>query len=120
MEPLVDSRTSVSPLTGRAYPLPQAVSGDRQSVDDFVALHPRKPVVVVQGLGFVGAVMALVCANALTEEYAVIGIDLPAVPTYWKICSINEGIFPVVAADQKVESFCTSRLTSTMMTSALE
>jgi hypothetical protein len=24
----------------------------------------------------VGAVMALVCANALTEEYAVIGVDL--------------------------------------------
>jgi len=105
MEPLVDSRTSVSPLTGIAYPLPTGAGGDRRSVDDFVARHPGKPVVVVQGLGFVGAVMALVCANALTEEYAVIGIDLPAAPTYWKICSINEGIFPVVAADKKVEEF---------------
>lgn len=105
MEPLVDSRTSVSPLTGIAYHLPRAVDDDRRSVDDFLARHSGKPVVVVQGLGFVGAVMALVCANALTEEYAVIGIDLPAVPTYWKICSINEGVFPVIAADKKVDEF---------------
>lgn len=38
--------------------------------------------VVVQGLGFVGAVMSLVCANALTDEYAVIGVDLANENTY--------------------------------------
>ena len=51
---------------------------------------------VVQGLGFVGAVMSLVCANALTEEYAVIGVDLANENTYWKIKSINDGIFPLL------------------------
>ena len=51
----------------------------------------------MQGLGFVGSVMGLVVANALTEEYAVIGIDLPSPASFWKICSINEGVFPVAS-----------------------
>lgn len=95
---------SISPLSGAVYELPERVD-DRQQVDSFLARHPGKPVVVVQGLGFVGAVMALVCANALTKEYAVIGVDLASSQTYWKIRSINEGVFPVVAADEKVEQF---------------
>ena len=33
--------------------------------------------------------MSLVCGNALTEEYAVIGVDLANENTYWKIKSIN-------------------------------
>ena len=56
------------------------------------------------GLGFVGAVMALVCANSFSD-YAVIGIDLPNENTYWKIKSINEGIFPLVADDPKIDQF---------------
>lgn len=60
---------------------------------------------VVQGLGFVGSVMGLVVANALTEEYAVIGIDLPTPGSYWKIRSINEGVFPVIASDPKIELY---------------
>jgi UDP-N-acetyl-D-glucosamine dehydrogenase len=61
--------------------------------------------VVVQGLGFVGSVMSLVVANALTEEYAVIGIDLPTPASWWKIQSINEGLFPVIADDPKIGQF---------------
>jgi nucleotide sugar dehydrogenase len=64
-----------------------------------------KKVVVVQGLGFVGAVMSLVCANSLTEEYAVIGIDLPTENSFWKIQSINDGVFPLIADDPKIDSF---------------
>jgi UDP-N-acetyl-D-glucosamine dehydrogenase len=100
----VEINKSVSPLTGTVYDIPQRAN-DQQGVDHFVSSHPGKPVVVVQGLGFVGAVMALVCANALTEEYAVIGIDLTSAATYWKIRSINDGVFPVVAADKKVDEF---------------
>ena len=59
----------------------------------------------MQGLGFVGSVMGLVVANALTEEYAVIGIDLPTPFSYWKIQSINEGMFPVIADDPKIGLF---------------
>ena len=64
-----------------------------------------KKVIVVQGLGFVGAVMSLVCANSLTEEYAVIGIDLADKNSYWKIKSINDGIFPITADDPKISEF---------------
>jgi UDP-N-acetyl-D-glucosamine dehydrogenase len=100
----INKQESISPLTGKKYNIP-GTSGDRPGIDAFIALHPGKKVVVVQGLGFVGAVMSLVVANALTEEYAVIGIDLPTPFSYWKIQSINEGVFPVIADDPKIEQF---------------
>jgi nucleotide sugar dehydrogenase len=78
---------------------------DKEGIDRFVARHAGKKVVAVQGLGFVGSVMALVVANALTEEYAVIGVDLPGEATYSKIKAINEGEFPVSSADKKVDEF---------------
>jgi UDP-N-acetyl-D-glucosamine dehydrogenase len=95
---------SVSPLTGKQYAIPEIID-DKAGIDSFIALHPGKKVVVVQGLGFVGSVMSLVVANALTEEYAVIGIDLPTPFSYWKIQSINEGMFPVIADDPKIGLF---------------
>jgi nucleotide sugar dehydrogenase len=95
---------SKSPVTGIEYEIP-AVKDDKAGIDAFITLHPGKKVVVVQGLGFVGSVMGLVVANALTEEYAVIGIDLPTPASYWKIRSINEGVFPVIASDPKIEEY---------------
>ncbi|RYF96792.1 MAG: nucleotide sugar dehydrogenase [Chitinophagaceae bacterium] len=97
-------KKSISPLTGQEYLIPENPS-DKEGIDQFLALHPGKKVVVVQGLGFVGAVMSLVVANALTEEYAVIGVDLPSPASWWKIRSINEGIFPVIADDPKIGIF---------------
>ena len=97
-------KKSVSPLTGKEYEIPASID-DKEGIDRFVAGHPGKKVVVVQGLGFVGSVMSLVVANALTEEYAVIGIDLPTPASWWKIQSINEGLFPVVADDPKIGQF---------------
>ncbi len=95
---------SRSPITNKEYPLPSS-SNDKEGIDNFLAGHPGKKVVVVQGMGFVGSVMGLVVANALTEEYAVIGIDLPTPASYWKICSINEGVFPVLASDPKISQY---------------
>ncbi|MBC7947557.1 MAG: nucleotide sugar dehydrogenase [Chitinophagaceae bacterium] len=100
----VNKQESISPLTGKKYAIPEKVD-DKAGIDAFVALHPGKKVVVVQGMGFVGSVMALVVANALTEEYAVIGIDLASPFSFWKIQSINEGIFPVIADDPKIGLF---------------
>jgi UDP-N-acetyl-D-glucosamine dehydrogenase len=97
-------KISKSPVTGKEYEIPLSPD-DKKGIDDFIALHPGKKVVVVQGLGFVGSVMALVVANALTEEYAVIGIDLPTPASYWKIRSINEGVFPVIASDPKIDIY---------------
>lgn len=95
---------SINPLTGAHHELPNKLD-DRRAIDEFIAKHEGKKVVVVQGLGFVGAVMSIVCANALTEEYAVIGIDLANAQNYWKIKAINEGRFPIAADDPKIEQF---------------
>ena len=91
-------------LTNEVYGIPEALD-DKQNIDSFLANHQGKNVVVVQGLGFVGAVMALVCANAFDDDYAVIGVDLATPSNYWKIKSLNEGVFPVVASDPKIEEF---------------
>ena len=95
---------SKSPLTQKIYEIPKSKE-DLIGIESFLSSNAGKKIIVVQGLGFVGAVMSLVCANALTEEYAVIGVDLPNKDTFWKIQSINEGIFPLVAEDPKIDLF---------------
>ena len=92
---------SINVITQEAYQIPDSLD-DSKTIEDFLFRNKGKKVVVVQGLGFVGAVMSLVCANALTEEYAVIGVDLANENTYWKIKSINEGVFPLIADDPKI------------------
>jgi len=94
---------SLNILTGKKYLIPK--EGDKENIDNFLSNHKGKKVIVVQGLGFVGAVMTLICSNALTEEYAVIGVDLANSNNYWKIASINEGVFPIVASDPKIDEF---------------
>jgi len=59
----------------------------------------------VQGLGFVGSVMSLVCANAVKGDYAVIGVDLPNKRGRKLINDLNNGIFPLVTEDQKIGQF---------------
>ncbi len=98
------SKYSESPITKVRYQIPEILS-DKETINHFVEKNANKKVVVVQGLGFVGAVMSIVVANALTEEYAVIGVDIPNENNYWKIQSINEGIFPVIASDPKINLF---------------
>ena len=78
---------------------------DKEGVDGFLARNSCKPVVVVQGLGFVGGVMSLVCANAIGAEYAVIGVDLPTPASYRRICSFNEGVLPLKSSDPKVAEY---------------
>lgn len=95
---------SVNPLTQQTYEIPDNLD-DSKAINDFISRNKGKKIIVVQGLGFVGAVMALVCANALTEEYAVIGVDLANKKSYWKINSINTGFFPLNADDPKIHEF---------------
>ena len=59
----------------------------------------------MQGLGFVGSVMSLVCANAVKGDYAVIGVDLPNKRGRKLINDLNNGIFPLVTEDQKIGQF---------------
>lgn len=95
---------STNPLSRERYEIPIDLD-DSERIYEFISKNRGKKVVAVQGLGFVGAVMALVCANALTEEYAVIGVDLANENTYWKIKSINDGFFPLIADDPKIAEF---------------
>jgi len=94
---------SINPLNGKTYIIPDVID-ETISIDEFISKN-NKPVIAVQGLGFVGAVMSLVCANAIDGDYAVIGVDLPREDTFWKIKSINEGLFPIIASDPKIEKF---------------
>jgi nucleotide sugar dehydrogenase len=96
--------SSTNPFNGNAYELPQ-VRDDRLRIDLFLKKNKDKPVIVIQGLGFVGGVMSLVCANSHIEDYAVIGLDLPTVNSYWKIGSFNEGILPLKSSDPKVSEY---------------
>ena len=97
-------KISKNPITNKNYRIPDKLD-DSVLLNEFIKNHSESSVVVVQGLGFVGAVMSLVCANAIDKDYAVIGVDLPTEESYWKIASINDGNFPVISSDPKVRSF---------------
>ena len=71
-------------------------------LENFLHKNSNKEVVVVQGLGFVGAVMSLVVANS-EKDYAVIGIDLKK--NINTINSINSGKFPIKSSDSKIEEY---------------
>ena len=95
---------SISPITNKKYKIPKKID-DKENIDKFLSKNKNKKIVVVQGLGYVGSVMALVCANAIESEYAVLGIDLPNENSFWKTQSLNDGEFPLRAEDPKVEQF---------------
>jgi nucleotide sugar dehydrogenase len=66
-------------------------------------------IVVVMGLGFVGAVMAGVVADSVDKitgkpSKFVIGMQRPSIRSYWKIPYFNRGISPVSAEDPEVEA----------------
>ncbi|MBU1398682.1 MAG: nucleotide sugar dehydrogenase [Proteobacteria bacterium] len=66
-----------------------------------------REIVVVMGVGFVGAVMAGVVADSEDKKsgkpgYFVIGMQRPSTRSFWKIPYINRGISPVEAEDPEV------------------
>lgn len=65
-----------------------------------------RKIVTVQGMGFVGCVMAIVIADATDENgepiYYVHGYQRPSKRSYWKIPVINTGIPPVNSSDAEV------------------
>jgi nucleotide sugar dehydrogenase len=67
----------------------------------------NREIVVVMGVGFVGAVMAGVVADSVDPEtgepyYFVIGMQRPSSRSYWKIPYLNRGVAPVEAEDPEV------------------
>ncbi len=64
-------------------------------------------IVVVMGLGFVGAVMAGVVADSVDRKTGkpgkfVIGMQRPSTRSFWKIPLFNRGISPIKAEDPEV------------------
>jgi len=100
----ISKKVSINPFSKEEYPVPLEID-DSENINNFLLGNKGKRIVVVQGLGFVGAVMSLVCANSVYEDYAVIGVDIADERNLWKIRSINEGQFPLIADDPKIEEF---------------
>ncbi len=101
---------SVSP-EGEKFPLPKP----EDYALEFENLKKRaeeerakgREIVVVMGVGFVGAVMAAIVADTTDKDgnptKFVIGMQRPSVRSFWKIPLLNKGISPVKAEDPEVE-----------------
>ena len=102
--------SSVSPA-GETFELPpaEAYAGeyDRLRILADEARARGQEVVVVMGVGFVGAVMAAIVADTVDEQTGrpskfVIGCQRPSTRSYWKIPLLNRGQSPVEAEDPEV------------------
>ncbi len=66
-----------------------------------------REIVVVMGVGFVGAAMAAVVADTEDENGEptkfVIGMQRPSTRSYWKIPLLNRGMAPVQSEDEELE-----------------
>lgn len=96
---------------GETFPLPAA--------SDYAAEYLRvkalaeaaraqgQEVVVVMGVGFVGAVMAAIVADCEAPQGIpskfVIGCQRPSTRSFWKIPLLNRGVSPVKAEDPQVD-----------------
>src|SRR4051794_40665501 len=74
----------------------------------FSALTPRdlRPVVCVQGLGYVGTAMALAIASARADEapaFDVVGVELPTERGTEIVEALNSGRLPIESADPKMQ-----------------
>ena len=104
------NQVSISPA-GESFKLPTPADYKKEFARlQKLAAAQRKQgreVVVVVGLGFVGAVMAAVVADSTDEQGAsgkfVIGMQRPSPRSFWKIPLLNRGISPVKAEDPNVE-----------------
>jgi nucleotide sugar dehydrogenase len=67
-----------------------------------------RQIVVVMGVGFVGAAMAAVVADTEDENGTpikfVIGMQRPSTRSYWKIPLLNRGLAPVKSEDPELDS----------------
>ena len=97
------SEYSVSP-EGEQFPIPSedAYAAEFKRIESLAeaARNGGKEIVVVMGVGFVGAVMAAIIADAIDKESGkptkfVIGCQRPSTRSYWKIPLLNRGHSPV-------------------------
>ena len=98
---------------GESFPLPQPEDYDHElaRLKTLAAEQHllNREIVIVMGVGFVGAVMAGVVADAVDPasgepRYFVIGMQRPSPRSFWKIPYLNRGKSPVEAEDPEVAS----------------
>ena len=101
---------SISPLGEKfALPLESDYIIERKRIESLVdkARSEGKEIVVVMGLGFVGAVMAAIVADTRDKKGRhskfVMGCQRPSKRSYWKIPVLNTGVSPVKADDPEVD-----------------
>jgi UDP-N-acetyl-D-glucosamine dehydrogenase len=105
----MSDETSLSP-DGTEYRLPGPEETEKEEeVLDKITNRQRemgRGIVLVQGLGFVGAVMAAVVADAQNPQgeplYFVHGLQRPSRRSFWKVPVINSGKSPVKADDHEI------------------
>ncbi|MHC4546535.1 MAG: nucleotide sugar dehydrogenase [Planctomycetota bacterium] len=102
---------SISPA-GEKFPIPKQdeYAAEFKRIESLVeaARKEDKEIVVVMGVGFVGAVMAAIIADSVDRKAGkpnkfVIGCQRPSTRSYWKIPLLNRGQAPVKAEDPEVE-----------------
>ena len=101
---------SISP-SGDKWPLPtkEKYVVELARLEKLVgkAREEGKEIVVVMGVGFVGAVMAAIVADTADKKGRpskfVIGCQRPSPRSYWKIALLNRGESPVKAEDPEVD-----------------
>lgn len=94
---------STDPYEGRfLIPTKEEYEVEKKKVREIIDARRREgnQVVVVQGLGFVGTIMATIVAKA--EHKFVVGLQRASVRSYWKIPWINSARSPVESEDPKV------------------
>jgi len=102
---------SMSP-SGEKFPIPvpEDYPAEFERLKKIAAAKRRegKEIVVVVGVGFVGAVMAAVVADATDKKGRpakfVIGMQRPSTRSYWKIPLLNRGLAPVRSEDPEVDA----------------
>ena len=102
---------SISPA-GEKFAIPDKAeyAAELKRVESLVqaARKEGKEIVVVMGVGFVGAVMAAIIADTVDKKGGqprkfVVGCQRPSLRSYWKIPLLNRGVSPVKAEDPQVE-----------------
>jgi nucleotide sugar dehydrogenase len=103
---------SIGPA-GERYPLPtpEDYATERRRLEALVARHRAagREIVVVMGIGFVGAVMAGVVADSVNRKTGrpgkfVLAMQRPSARSFWKIPYLQEGKPPVQSEDPEVEA----------------
>jgi nucleotide sugar dehydrogenase len=107
---LMSENLSISP-SGEKFtlPKPEDYKKEFENLKKRVELErtKKREIVVVMGVGFVGAVMAAIVADTVDKKGKsskfVIGMQRPSARSFWKIPLLNRGISPVKAEDPEVD-----------------